>query len=514
MAIKHRLLVFIIALAIFFRFYNFYDFQYWSGDEEVLTATIRHIIWDRSPTLLVQNASLGFGLGPFYHYFLTPFYYLTKFDLVNLQTIASVLGVITTFLVYKAGSEIGDKKLGLVASFLYATSFFISLFDRRLVHLTLNPVLSALTLWSLMKVIKKDYRFLPLLAFPIGFAFHEDASLIALVVAILITLAFFKVSLKNKYTAAGLVILGIFIMPFLMAEVRYHGVVSKAIVRSLARPIRPDMLPTDGKLYPPAEVIGVLTRVLFTAPSKFIEQNFCYCDVPLALFTPVTQLMVVIMLGISLYWLFSKKPPVWKMRLLWIMVFAFVISLYFYNIVFRGNFFQHYFMVFYPIFIVLVAQVLVWIEQRAKWLMAAWLIFYFSVNLYTLVNSQVKYPLYQKINLIKNTTDAIGNEKFSLYASNDPYIHGGGWTELYTLYFRPAVKSYHYRNWDWIYRAYSLFPTPIEDTDPKRVVVIKNRSDNWPGVNIELSKSTYLDLEALVLDNSQQTFRSPDSQSQ
>ena len=60
------LLILIIALALFFRFYNFFGLQSWTADDEILTATVRHIIFDRSPTLLIPNLFLEFGMGPYF----------------------------------------------------------------------------------------------------------------------------------------------------------------------------------------------------------------------------------------------------------------------------------------------------------------------------------------------------------------------------------------------------------------------------------------------------------------
>src|SRR4030042_3512086 len=148
------LFIFILLIAAFFRFYNFSQLQYFSGDEEILTAVERHMIWDRSPTLIVPNTHLGFGLGPFFHYILAPFYFLTNFNLITLQIIPSLLGVVTTYLVYLGGNIIGGKKMGLLAGFLYASSSLIALYDRRLWPLTLNSFMSVLTFVILSKILK------------------------------------------------------------------------------------------------------------------------------------------------------------------------------------------------------------------------------------------------------------------------------------------------------------------------------------------------------------------------
>ena len=484
----------ILALAAFFRFYKFFEFQYFSGDEEFLAATIRHIIWDRSPTLLVGNANLGFGLGPFYHYLLTPFYFIFKFDLINLQAIASCLGIATTYIIYLAGKEIDGKKLGLTAAFIYAASFFIALFDRRLVHLTLNPIMTAMTLFGLIKVVKKDYRYIPLLAVPIGFAFHEDASLLVLAIAIGLTWIVYRLPLKNKYVLFGGLILLVFAAPIIAAEFYYHGAVSGPLLQSLLRPFNQEFSAQAIALYNPLEMINTFARVLLTAPSQFIEQHFCYCQPPMALFTPIGQ--IIIGLAFVTSWFTRKRPG----SIVWIMFLSLIISVYFYNQIFKANFFQHYLMNFFPVLAVILAQaVLVW-QKKLPVLTYGLLSIYLIINLVTLQQSAVKYPLIEKINLVKQSTEAIGNDTYSIESSDDGYIHGGGWTELYTLYFRPANKSYHYDFWGWIYAAYSLYP-PMPVGNPAKTVSIYRQGET-PNLSKELIKSySFKDIKIDIFQN-------------
>ena len=105
---KHYLILFgIILLAAFFRFYNFRELQYWDLDDEVFTSVMRHIVFDKSPTLLVPNAFLEFGQGPYFHWIMALFYALTKFDLVTVRVFSSLLGIATTLLVYITARSIG-----------------------------------------------------------------------------------------------------------------------------------------------------------------------------------------------------------------------------------------------------------------------------------------------------------------------------------------------------------------------------------------------------------------------
>lgn len=497
-------LLLIISLAILFRFYNFLNLQYWSGDEEMLVATIRHMVWDKSPSILVQNANLGFGLGPFYHFLLVPFFIIFKFDLTKLMIIPSILGVITTYIVYSSGKTLKGEKLGQVAALIYACSFLISLFDRRLYHLTLNSALAALTFLCLSKVIKKDYRFLPVLALPVGFTFHSDPSLAVLTIAIAIAWFVFKFKPPKKYILYFLLIIGLFSLPIFAAEIHYNGAVSKPFLHSLTKPLREESTyPADFHYLTPLDFVSIYARTIFTRPSNHIDGNFCYCPYTPPMFSPLTQIIAAIILATSAFLFIRKKTRDKFSTLIWILMFSFFFGIFTFNVIFKGVFHQHYFTVIFPIFALLTAQVfLLYFNKRNLILLAA--TFYFVFNFYTLINSSVSYPLYKKEELVKKSLDYIGDKQFSLYASKDPYIEGGGWTELYTLTKHPPVKSYWYGYWDWIYRAYSLFPGPIQNNDPGIIVWVGKSSENSP-LKLPIKK-TLKDsgLKIYIFDNSEQ----------
>lgn len=495
-------LVLILLLSAFFRLYRFADFHYWGGDEEVLTATIRHIIWDRSPTLLVQNASLGFGLGPFYHYILAIFYWLADFDLVTLQIIGSLLGVVTTLLVYYGGRELGGKKTAVVAGVIYAASFFIAFFDRRVVHLTLNPILAALTFLTLAKVAKGHYRWLPLLAIPIGFAFHADASLLVLALAIGVSWLNFKIPVRQKHSVFLAFLVSFFFLPIILAEFRYQGAVVTPLVKSLIRPVTGEVRPPHNyRVYPASEFLNVLGRALMAAPSQTVEEYFAYdLEHRLPLATPLPQLIVGLLLiyGLVIY----KRQKSAGLIVLWVMTGSFVIGLFIFNLLFKENFYQHYFMVFFPIFILLCAHVLVVVTKKSGLLLTALLTVYIFINLNTLVNSAVKYPLAEKLALVKQSLKVLEGKKFSLTASSDPYIHGGGWTELYTLQKQPAAKSYWYDFWGWIYAAYSLYPPGIDPSAQiERSVRIRKVSEMVDTPGTVINRYQYKDLLIEVLES-------------
>jgi hypothetical protein len=125
---------------------------------------------------------------------------------------------------------------------------------------------------------------------------------------------------------------------------------------------------------------------------------------------------------------------------------------------------------------------------------------YLVINLVTLQQSAIKYPLFEKINLVKQTTTTIGTDTYTIEASDDGYIHGGGWTELYTLYFRPANWSYHYDFWGWLYAAYSLYP-PLPVGSPAKAVSIYPQGKTPDLPNKLIDSYGYKDIKIVVYQN-------------
>ena len=182
------------------------------------------------------------------------------------------------------------------------------------------------------------------------------------------------------------------------------------------------------------------------------------------------------------------------------MIGSFIFGIFVFNYIFKGNFHQHYFGTIFPVFALIIGQVVVLIRNQK--LLSGILALFLIVNAYILVNSSIKYPLSDKINLVAESLDIIGQEKFSLYTSVDPYIESGGWTELYTLQNHYPVKSYQYDYWEWIYKAYSLYPGPIQNRDPERIVWIQKADEPIQSALPLMSKSSYEDINIYIFDNS------------
>src|SRR3989344_6694569 len=110
-------------------------------------------------------------------------------------------------------------KIGLVGSFLYASSFVGGLFDRRWWPLSLNLFLTSFAILCLVQIIyKKKYLYLLPLSAAIGLAAHADPTIGVIGVASVLSLIIFKVSILRKESLFATLILLVFLTPVLIFE--------------------------------------------------------------------------------------------------------------------------------------------------------------------------------------------------------------------------------------------------------------------------------------------------------
>ncbi len=151
---KNLLLWIIIFSAAFLRLYRIQDYMTFLGDEGRDVLVVYNILHGKF-TLLGPTASVGgFFLGPIYYYFMVPFLWLFNYNPVGPAVMVALFGIATVGLLYKFSTEFFNKKVGLIASALYAISPLVISYSRSSWNPNLVPFFSLLSLYVLYKAIK------------------------------------------------------------------------------------------------------------------------------------------------------------------------------------------------------------------------------------------------------------------------------------------------------------------------------------------------------------------------
>lgn len=468
-------LILILLLALFFRFYRLLQLQYFSFDDEIFTLVINRIVRQQVFMLVSPNTTIAVSLGSFFHLFSALFFKLLNFESITILTLGSVWGVLTTYFMYLTGRELKNQEVGLIAAFIYATSFLISLSDRRWWPLTPDPFLILVAVYSLSKIVKGRLLYSLPLVIAGSIAWHADPSLAIIPLAFILAVVIFNIPLKHRHHLPALIALTASIAPLILFELRHPGSISHPIQILFAR-----LFESKGETYAyatpynPLTTLNDFTRAFFPRPSMNLEEYLSpFPQILSPALSPLSQIITLSLLLTPLYSVLVR-PAKDKTAILIVYLFliAFIVGTLFFNLIFKHNIHQHYYVVIWPVAVLLAAFTLEWLSRRHLILPASFLILFLGVNLAALQQSSFQYPAHNKDQIAGQIIASLSNQPFSLYIQgNDRDVDGIG--GLFFARSRFPQNSSYYLPLDWVYRAYSLYPLAVapDYTQPQVVII-------------------------------------------
>lgn len=457
-----KILFLIVLLAIFFRFFRLFDFQYWSVDEEIFVAVVRQIAVNHKLFLISPNVAVIVSLGSFFHLLSAPIFLLANLTASKILIAGSILGVLTTLVVYKTGKEIGGLVVGRIASFLYAVSFLAAFSDRRWWPLSLDPLLGTLSVLSVINIIRGKHIYALVLAICASFAWHADPSLSVILVFTLLSVFFFKIPLLKKNYLPALAYLLFSFSPLIFFEFRHPGSITHPLMELISRPLSSGT--PINRAVDIVQIIQSFARSLFLMSGKNIELYLGYLkSYPAPLISPLAEIAITVLALLS----FNQINKI-EIKVLYLYLFSFLLGLLVFTLGLGSTFHQHYFVIVWPVFFILLACSLSSIKRPYA------LVFLFLVlvsNTYTLFFSSMRYPLVLKEQKVNQALTLIDDKPFSLtVASADRMFEGFG--GLFFLKNHYPSNADYYEAWDWIYRAYSLYEVPISKGPFEKHIII------------------------------------------
>ncbi len=204
------------------------------GDEGRDVLVVKRMIVDHKFTLLGPTASVGgFFLGPIYYYFMLPFLWAWRLDPSGPAVMVALFGVATVYLVYRAGRDMFNSWVGLVASALYALSPVVIAYSRSSWNPNIVPFFSLLAIYFLWKYAiegRMRYIFLVGVSIGIGLQLHYLFLFLFPVTAIWFLLNG-KLGMKLRLWLVGGVGFVVGYAPFLLFELRHGFPNTQSIIR-------------------------------------------------------------------------------------------------------------------------------------------------------------------------------------------------------------------------------------------------------------------------------------------
>lgn len=215
------LITIIVALAAYLRLHDIAGYMTFLGDEGRDVLVVMHMIVNHKFTLLGPTASVGgFFLGPIYYYFMLPFLWAWKLNPVGPAIMVALFGIATVWLVFKAGKDFFNARVGLIAASLYALSPLVIAYSRSSWNPNLVPFFSLLLIYFLHK---RKFLFAGI-ALGIGLQLHYLFIFLFVVCGIWLI-----IEKKNPLP----VVMGFLIgySPFLLFEIRHGFPNTQSVIR-------------------------------------------------------------------------------------------------------------------------------------------------------------------------------------------------------------------------------------------------------------------------------------------
>lgn len=211
-------LLLILALAAYLRFYNLPGYMTFLGDEGRDALMIKRILITGDIPLLGPPTSIGnMYLGPLYYYMMSVPMSIFYLNPVAAAGMVALIGTLTVALVYYLGKSWFGRLSGLLSAFLYAISPVNIIYSRSSWNPNPAPFFTLLFIFSFYQIYKRG-NFLWLILTGVSLAFAVQMHYLALILVPIAVILYFRqiISGKRKNVLSGTV-LGVLVSLILMS---------------------------------------------------------------------------------------------------------------------------------------------------------------------------------------------------------------------------------------------------------------------------------------------------------
>lgn len=233
---ENYILIAILVLGFLLRVYGAIESLDYAHDQDLAGWIIKDIVVNKHFRLIGQETSTqGIFIGPFYYYLLIPFYLLFNMDPVGVVVLATLLGLFNIWSFYFVFSRVHSKKVGLIAAFFYAVSYFTISIDRGVLPITPVIVWTVWFYYAINLVLKGNQKtsFL-VLGILVGLIWNFHAALALLIPLIPLSLYLAKKKVDWKALKRGILALFITSLPLIIFELRHNFSQARALYNSFS----------------------------------------------------------------------------------------------------------------------------------------------------------------------------------------------------------------------------------------------------------------------------------------
>lgn len=226
------LLLLILGVAVFFRFYKLEELFPFGWDQERDAQVMWHMLKE-GRLILIGPRAVGpdaFFLGPLWFYLLAPFYFIFGMDPIGAAVFTAFSGIITTLAIYLVIIRyFFSTKEAIFGGLLWATQL-----DRVAWNPILIPLFSLIMLYLLIKIVGGKNKLIPLAFLVVGLGLHIHFQAVFFFVPLILALYFYykRTSLiPIKDLVIGAVLLLLTFAPLLLFDLRHEFINIKSFLK-------------------------------------------------------------------------------------------------------------------------------------------------------------------------------------------------------------------------------------------------------------------------------------------
>lgn len=381
------LLLLILALGAFLRFYRISEYMAFLGDEGRDVLIVKRMIVDHHFTLLGPITSVGsVYMGPVYYYFMVPFLWVFHLNPVGPAVMVALISLATIYLLYRFGEEFFHTNVGIIASFFYAISPLTILYGRSSWNPNVVPFFGTLLMYALCKAsVGRSQKWLLIAGLSLGILIQLHYITFVFIPIVLTILFLYRSRLTRQMVILGAVCVILSYSPFLLFEIRHGFVNIQGIFRFFI----------EGKNSSPAPLISSFAGTFFDVLVRVFWRTlflFGASWAKLGIFS-IFAVLISQKRFIQSSSIFSKSLG---LLFIWLFVGFGFLSLY------RGLIYDYYLSSFYPVPFLLVGIAMYLFLKKGRIRKSITVL----VVLLMIIGTAVKSPLaIEPNNLLRNTRE-------------------------------------------------------------------------------------------------------------
>lgn len=227
------ILVLIFFLAAVLRFYRLPELMPFIGDIGWFYLSARDLIINGNiPLVGITSSHTWLHQGPWWTYLLSLVLWISNFNPVSGAYFIVILGILSVYFMYKLGSIFFSQRIGLIATFLYATSPLIIIHSRYPYHTSPIPLLVIFFTLFIYKWIQGEIVYFPLIITVLAVLYNFELATVVFIYLFLFIIIYgfwrkrkwAKKIIEKKIVLLSFFVFFIIMLPILIYDINHRFV--------------------------------------------------------------------------------------------------------------------------------------------------------------------------------------------------------------------------------------------------------------------------------------------------